>query len=175
MDGSEPGDTVPAAVLSGAPTDLQARTVRYGCSSILGGRVSAANSRTVGSIAPRSRRRSQDTGTAITGGWTGISCRRATDGRTRLLAGSHPLIACKARTSASSRKKMRSCSPRSRDTSTLCRSRTSAGLPPRRMRTTSCTRRRSSNTSRPNKKISALYYVHSCVRLCLVRLLLQSK
>ncbi|UDD55300.1 NADH:ubiquinone oxidoreductase 21kD subunit [Aspergillus flavus] len=28
MDGSEPGDTVPAAVLSGAPTDLQARTVR---------------------------------------------------------------------------------------------------------------------------------------------------
>lgn len=31
MDGSEPGDTVPAAVLSGAPTDLQARTVRYGC------------------------------------------------------------------------------------------------------------------------------------------------
>lgn len=30
MDGSEPGGTVPAAVLSGAPTDLQARTVRYG-------------------------------------------------------------------------------------------------------------------------------------------------
>lgn len=29
MDGSEPGDSVPAAVLSGAPTDLQARTVRY--------------------------------------------------------------------------------------------------------------------------------------------------
>ncbi|KAJ6086106.1 hypothetical protein N7486_010387 [Penicillium sp. IBT 16267x] len=28
MDGSEPGDTLPAAVLSGAPTDLQARTVR---------------------------------------------------------------------------------------------------------------------------------------------------
>jgi len=29
MDGSEPGDSVPAAVLSGAPLDLQARTVRY--------------------------------------------------------------------------------------------------------------------------------------------------
>lgn len=29
MDGSEPGETVPAAILSGAPTDLQARTVRY--------------------------------------------------------------------------------------------------------------------------------------------------
>jgi NADH dehydrogenase (ubiquinone) Fe-S protein 4 len=29
MDGSEPGPTLPAAVLSGAPTDLQARTVRY--------------------------------------------------------------------------------------------------------------------------------------------------
>ncbi|KAF2240068.1 hypothetical protein EV356DRAFT_572126 [Viridothelium virens] len=28
MDGSEPGDVVPAAVLSGAPTDLQARNVR---------------------------------------------------------------------------------------------------------------------------------------------------
>lgn len=30
MDGSEPGDSVAAAVLSGAPIDLQARTVRYG-------------------------------------------------------------------------------------------------------------------------------------------------
>jgi len=29
MDGSEPGESVPAAVLSGAPVDLQARTVRY--------------------------------------------------------------------------------------------------------------------------------------------------
>ena len=29
MDGSEPGETLPAAVLSGAPIDLQARTVRY--------------------------------------------------------------------------------------------------------------------------------------------------
>jgi hypothetical protein len=29
MDGSEPGLTTPAAVLSGAPMDLQARTVRY--------------------------------------------------------------------------------------------------------------------------------------------------
>ena len=28
MDGSEPGPTTPAAVLSGAPVDLQARTVR---------------------------------------------------------------------------------------------------------------------------------------------------
>jgi NADH dehydrogenase (ubiquinone) Fe-S protein 4 len=29
MDGSEPGESLAAAVLSGAPTDLQARTVRY--------------------------------------------------------------------------------------------------------------------------------------------------
>lgn len=29
MDGSEEGDTTPAAVLSGAPVELQARTVRY--------------------------------------------------------------------------------------------------------------------------------------------------
>lgn len=28
MDGSEPGEVLPAAVLSGAPVDLQARTVR---------------------------------------------------------------------------------------------------------------------------------------------------
>lgn len=30
MDGSEPGESVAAAVLSGAPVDLQARQVRYG-------------------------------------------------------------------------------------------------------------------------------------------------
>lgn len=29
LDGSEEGDTLPAAVISGAPTELQARTVRY--------------------------------------------------------------------------------------------------------------------------------------------------
>lgn len=29
MDGSEDGDVLPAAVLSGAPMELQARTVRY--------------------------------------------------------------------------------------------------------------------------------------------------
>jgi hypothetical protein len=29
MNGSEEGDIVPAAVLSGAPIELQARTVRY--------------------------------------------------------------------------------------------------------------------------------------------------
>ena len=29
MDGSEPGEITPAAVLSGAPIDLQARPVRY--------------------------------------------------------------------------------------------------------------------------------------------------
>lgn len=30
MDGSEPGELVAGAILSGAPVDLQARTVRYG-------------------------------------------------------------------------------------------------------------------------------------------------
>lgn len=30
MDGSEEGNVLPAAVLSGAPVELQARTVRYG-------------------------------------------------------------------------------------------------------------------------------------------------
>jgi len=34
MDGSEPGLNTPAAVLSGAPTDLQARTVRYAFNSL---------------------------------------------------------------------------------------------------------------------------------------------
>lgn len=31
MDGSEDGDVLAAAVLSGAPIELQARTVRYVC------------------------------------------------------------------------------------------------------------------------------------------------
>ncbi len=30
MNGSEEGDVLPAAVLSGAPIELEARTVRYG-------------------------------------------------------------------------------------------------------------------------------------------------
>ena len=34
MDGSEPGDSVAAAVLSGAPVDLQARTVRCDISNL---------------------------------------------------------------------------------------------------------------------------------------------
>lgn len=36
MDGSEPGESVAAAVLSGAPVDLQARTVRYASHITLG-------------------------------------------------------------------------------------------------------------------------------------------
>lgn len=40
MDGSEPGDTTPAAVLSGAPLDLQARTVRYAFQPLLLGKSS---------------------------------------------------------------------------------------------------------------------------------------
>jgi len=31
LDGSEDTDVLPAAVLSGAPIELQARTVRYAC------------------------------------------------------------------------------------------------------------------------------------------------
>ncbi|KAL9633642.1 MAG: hypothetical protein Q9164_004577 [Protoblastenia rupestris] len=51
MDGSEPGEFTPAAVLSGAPVDLQARTARRAI------------------------------GMATTGEWIGTSSKRVTDGK----------------------------------------------------------------------------------------------
>jgi hypothetical protein len=80
MDGSEPGDTVAAAVLSGAPTDLQARTVRYRF------RFTSVTRRfltiLLGFTSLRSLQRSPVPGTAITGEWTGTFCRKVTVGRT---------------------------------------------------------------------------------------------
>jgi hypothetical protein len=82
MDGSEDTEVLSAAVLSGAPMELQARTVRYVTpfcatlrrqSKLL--RVASTNK---ASLPP-----SPVTGVRTSGVWTGIFCPRATDGRTR--------------------------------------------------------------------------------------------
>jgi hypothetical protein len=82
MDGSEPGEITPAAVLSGAPTDLQARTVRF----VFIAELSRLRTRliifaTVFTNPPK-RLHNLATGTATTGGWTGMSSTKVTDGRT---------------------------------------------------------------------------------------------
>lgn len=85
MDGSEPVETVPAAVLSGAPTDLQARTVRYGHTDCRMGfpcRNGITNQSITESTVPRSRLHSRGRGTVTAGGWTGTFCSVVTDGRT---------------------------------------------------------------------------------------------
>lgn len=79
MNGSEDGEVVPAAVLSGAPIELQARTVRYERSGIL--KSSLANLRIV-STSQRRLPLNPETGTATTGEWIGISFLRVTGGRT---------------------------------------------------------------------------------------------
>ena len=81
MDGSEPGEVLPAAVLSGAPVDLQARTVRY---------ISIATEEVkqqqltlfAGYIGQRKQRHNQGTGMVITGAWIGISCKKVIGGKT---------------------------------------------------------------------------------------------
>ena len=80
MDGSESGDLTPAAVLSGAPVDLQARTVRY-ATSHFGGMGPKLTPITVEYIGPQRQLRNLATGMAITGEWIGTYCRKDTDGR----------------------------------------------------------------------------------------------
>lgn len=100
MDGSEPGETVPAAILSGAPTDLQARTVRYVHTQTqeLTSFFSKLMTRFAESTAPRSLLHSPEIGTATTGEWIGIFCKGVTGGRTRLLVGSRLQMACRVPT-----------------------------------------------------------------------------
>lgn len=80
MDGSEPGETLAAAVLSGAPVDLQARQVR--CV------LTTAKPKTNILTSSESTSRfalplSQAPGVPTHGVWIGMFCRRVTDGRTR--------------------------------------------------------------------------------------------
>ena len=84
MDGSEPGDTLSAAVLSGAPTDLQARTVRYEPQNDpIHQRIHMLTFDFTESSVPQSLPLNPVAGTRTTGVWTGIFSRRVTDGRTR--------------------------------------------------------------------------------------------
>lgn len=82
MDGSEPTGTVAAAVLSGAPTDLQARTVRYGLryplTPVFDSLVAYF---TTGYTDLRSPLHNPELGIATTGEWTGTYYRKAIAGR----------------------------------------------------------------------------------------------
>lgn len=83
MDGSEPGDDTPAAVLSGAPIELQARTVRYGKTRPQTYTFpSTANHGYAASTNPPRPPLNPETGTHTTGVWTGTLCLKATAGRT---------------------------------------------------------------------------------------------
>lgn len=80
IDGSEPGDITPAALLSGAPVDLQARTVRY-ATSYDGREGPKLTSIAIEYTVPQRQLRNLETGMVITGVWIGTYCRRDTDGR----------------------------------------------------------------------------------------------
>ena len=99
MDGSEPGESAAAAVLSGAPVELQARTVRYMLPLPLRNRnvphhclpvirepilfcYNLCLSCMLGYTAPQKPRLNLATGTGIIGVWTGTSYTKVTDGRT---------------------------------------------------------------------------------------------
>lgn len=91
QNGSEDVPYIQAGVLSDAPMELQARTVRYATPRHRISHLSRtnANSRTASTRRP-SPPRSPATGKATTGAWTGTSSPRATDGRTLSWAGSRP-------------------------------------------------------------------------------------
>lgn len=83
MDGSEPGEDTPAAVLSGAPIELQARTVRcvLGTSPYNHAHI-ANNVFYSASTNPPKPQRNPATGTLTTGVWIGTLSVRVTDGKT---------------------------------------------------------------------------------------------
>lgn len=80
MDGGEPGDLVPAAILSGAPVDLQARTVRY-ATSYNGRKRTKLTSIAIEFTDPQKRLRNQAIGMDTIGVWTGTYSRRVTGGK----------------------------------------------------------------------------------------------
>ena len=115
MDGSEPGDVTPAAVLSGAPVEIQARTVRYAHPFVdrfhLFSQDKPIESPEIffNSIIPyvadamqaffvqQKQLPNLAHGTATNGEWIGTSFRRVTAGKTHLWAGSPVPISCKGR------------------------------------------------------------------------------
>lgn len=80
MDGSEPGEIVAAAVLSGAPVDLQARQVRYVICAEHGWLWRYID-HISGSFGQRRQLLSPGLGMDIIGGWIGTYYRRVIDGR----------------------------------------------------------------------------------------------
>ena len=83
MDGSEPQDLVAAAVISGAPIDLQARQVRCVRAAAASPYIRLTDLLRTESTGRRRRLPSLAHGTDIIGGWTGTYCTRDTDGRIR--------------------------------------------------------------------------------------------
>lgn len=84
MDGSEDSESLPAAVLSGAPIELQARTVRYVSYNLntflvhfddLNNHAASTNH--------QNPPRSLEPGVLTNGEWIGTFWPRDTDGRTR--------------------------------------------------------------------------------------------
>jgi hypothetical protein len=82
MDGSEDTDVLPAAVLSGAPIELQARTVRYVSQVPLFPfcKLDILTKHTASTNHPNLPH-SPANGAAITGEWIGTSWARDTDGK----------------------------------------------------------------------------------------------
>ena len=83
MDGSEDTEVVPAAVLSGAPIELQARTVRYVPDTNISHSYFHALNSDAASINRPSPLHSLAPGAPTTGEWIGMFWPRDTDGRTR--------------------------------------------------------------------------------------------
>ncbi len=82
MDGSEDTESLPAAVLSGAPIELQARTVRYVTQDLNISHFNALNHDAASTNRP-SPPHSLAPGVPTIGEWIGTFWRRGTDGRTR--------------------------------------------------------------------------------------------
>jgi hypothetical protein len=82
LDGSEEGDALPAAVLSGAPMELQGRTVRYVDACIYTGLRCIVSNVTQGSTVQPNPRLSPANGELTTGAWIGTFSPRDIDGRT---------------------------------------------------------------------------------------------
>ena len=126
MDGSEPGESVVAAVLSGAPIDLQARTVRYEYTSLL-----SIATLTLGP-APRIYKPAKSA--MQSGNWHSHHWRMDWD-----VPGKGHRMLCKARISTLFPKTTPFVLRKSKDTNTLFKSQTSGNLRPRHMRTISYT------------------------------------
>lgn len=79
MNGSEEGDVLPAAVLSGAPIELEARTVRYATLGTLLDLIIFLQY--LESTVQLKQRHNPEIGMVTTGVWIGIFCPRDIAGK----------------------------------------------------------------------------------------------